>query len=161
MPRESMKLGDVVEISVGDERFAYAQYINHHRTPPRYGALIRVLPGVFHRQPDDLAMLVDQTERFCAFFPLAAACSQGFVRVVGNHPVPVRLRKWPLFKAYNENVETGNRTWWIWDGTKSTKIGKLPSEYYDLPMEETVDLKVLRDRILAGWAPRDEVRPNE
>jgi hypothetical protein len=39
-----LKLGDIVEIKTA-KGFAYAQYVNFHDRPPRYGTLMRILPG--------------------------------------------------------------------------------------------------------------------
>jgi len=156
--RKRPKLGDVVEVPIPGRGNAYVQYVNHHREPPKLGHLIRVLPGIFEARPDpdSLRKLVTKKERFFAFFPLGAACHQGHTTIVANEPIPLWARDWPLFKAYNENFNTGERTWWLWDGNESKEIGDLPKRYYDLPLEEVIDLKVLEDRIASGWTPRDE-----
>jgi len=95
------------------------------------------------------------------FFPLEAACRRKYVTIVGNVPPPSRFSEWPLFKAYNENYETGERTWYVWDGQNSRRVGKLAPEYYDLPMEECINLTCLEERIVSGWRPRDEVRERD
>jgi hypothetical protein len=52
---------------------------------------------------------------------------------VANEPIPPAARAWPLFKVFNQE-ENGRRTWWLWDGSKTWKVGTLPPECYDLPM---------------------------
>ena len=154
------RLGDVIELPVAG-RYAYLQYVNHHREPPRFGALIRVLPGLFEQRPDSLDGLCSRPEGFIAFFPLGAALRGNHGSIVGNKEIPIAFNQWPLFKGYNENIETGDRTWWLWDGRKSWCIGKLNADQYDLPMHETINLTCLHNRILRGWAARDEVRPED
>jgi hypothetical protein len=83
------RIGDVVEIRT-PRGFAYAQYTHEHREPPRHGSLLRVLPGLYERQPQDLASLVEQEERFSVFFPLGAALARRIFRIVGNADVPAR-----------------------------------------------------------------------
>jgi hypothetical protein len=63
-PHERVRpqIGDVIEIPTPRE-LAYAQYTQEHREPPRHGSLLRVLPGLYGRRPDDLRTLVEQ-ERF-------------------------------------------------------------------------------------------------
>ena len=67
--RKRPQLGDVIEIKI-PKGFAYAQYTHKHEKPPRYGALIRVLPGLFQSRPSEFTSLVRQPERFFVFFPL-------------------------------------------------------------------------------------------
>jgi hypothetical protein len=155
------KLGDIVEIPLPDKRVAYVQYVGHHREPPRFGAMIRVLPGVFDKRPGDFEELAGLQETFVTFFPLGAACRRRYVTIVGTVPPPARFDTWPLFKNYNENFQTGERTWYVWDGHKSRRVDKLTHEYYDLPMEEIINLTCLENRIVRGWSPRDEVRERD
>ena len=93
-----------------------------------------------------------------SFIPLGAACAQDeHVRIVATAPIPERFQQWPKFKAFNENLDTGKRTWFIWDGMRYTKIGDLPAEAADWSFPETINLTALEERLLSGWHPRDEV----
>lgn len=63
------KIGDVIEIPT-PRGLAYAQYTHKH---PMYGALLRVLRGIYTKRPADFSEVVKQEEHFKAFFPLKAA----------------------------------------------------------------------------------------
>lgn len=82
------KLGDVVEVPLPDGRLAYVQYVKHHKQPPRFGALLRLLPGVYIRRPQAFGNLVREAELYCFFFPLGAACHRRLVTIVANEPIP-------------------------------------------------------------------------
>jgi len=45
MPRR-VKIGDIIEIPTS-KGLAYAQYTHNHKQRPHFGALIRVLDGLF------------------------------------------------------------------------------------------------------------------
>jgi hypothetical protein len=150
--------GDVVEVVWRGGR-GYAQYINRYRDPPVWGDMIRVLPGIFTSRPTEFDRLVAQKERFFAFFPLGAAVARGLVRIVAHHDVPERCKEWPLLRSYNENIETGRRTWFLWDGKRPAwKIGELKPEHLGLSLKEIIPLPVLRERMKTGWTPADEKR---
>jgi hypothetical protein len=157
--RKRPRIGDVVEVRVPGKGFAYLQYVNFHRDPPGYGYLVRVLPGIFKRRPDSVAELAAAAELWFAFTTLGSACHRGEARIVGNESIPEHARSWPIFKAYNDCFGTGEKTWFIWDGVRSWRVGKLPKKYYDGSMEQVVTLDIVTDRIATGWMPRDEVPP--
>jgi hypothetical protein len=155
--RKRIKFGDIVEIAT-PAGFAYAQYTHRHDRPPRFGALIRVLPGLFSERPKDFKELVNQKERFYVFFPVTIAVSRGIVQVVGHEEIPERCKPFPLFKAGNRSPITGKvETWWLWDGERGWRIGNLKPEHYDLPMKEIVNDTMLVHLIVSGWSSRDEV----
>ncbi len=148
------QIGTVVEIEtkLGN---AYAQFSQYHEAPPRYGALLRVLPGTFRERPKDFKDLVKLKESFAVFFPLQAALNKGIVQIVAQEEVPLHSRKFPLFRAGNDNPATGKvEQWWLWDGEKSWKIGKLTDEQMDLPIKEICNDLALIQRIENGWTPR-------
>lgn len=148
-------IGDVVEIptKLGT---AYAQFSHYHDQPPKFGALLRVLPGVFKERPKNLGAIVAGKELFFAFFPIQAAINRGIVRVVGREPIPSRAQQFPLFRAGNINSVTGRvEQWWLWNGAKSWKIDSLSDDQLDLPIEEVVNDTMLIRRIEQGWTPRN------
>ena len=76
---------------------------------------------------------------------------------VCSEEVPERCKPFPLFKSGNIDPSTGKiSVWWLWDGEKDWKIGPLPKEHYDLPMEMIFGYKSLIQRIEEGWMPADE-----
>src|SRR5882724_12682696 len=92
------QLGDVIEIET-PKGLAYAQYTHEHRQPPRYGSLLRVLPGTYAERPPDFADLVAQEERFSVFFPLGSALTRRIVRIVANEDIPETKKPFPIFRA--------------------------------------------------------------
>ena len=155
--RKRPRIGDIIEVCVPQKGFAYAHYINHHREPPGFGALLRILPGIYEARPTKVEDLAAEKELYFVFFPLGAACNRGFVKIVGHVPITAEQQKWPLFRACNENYHTGVKTWFLWDGRNSWKIGDLKPEHYDLSLEQTINLTELENRLESGWMPRDEV----
>jgi hypothetical protein len=75
------------------------------------------------------------------------------VSVVGNVDVPNDASKFPLFRAGTPLPDGVVYTWWLWDGTKSWRIGKLPPEQIELPIEEVVNYAALVHMIESGWTP--------
>jgi hypothetical protein len=144
--RKRIKLGDIVEIET-PEGFAYAQYINKNAM---YGELIRVLPGIYAKRPDDLAALTMKRERFVTFFPVGPAVTRGHVAIAGAGIIPEHAIPFPLFKA----GKPGN--WWLWDGEREWRVGDLPPDQVRLPSREIWNVAMLVSRIVEGWAPEDE-----
>lgn len=143
-----LKLGDVIEIPT-EKGLAFAQYTHHH---PQFGWLIRVLPGFYRERPPSLAQVVEQPARFSIFFPLAAAVNQRLFAIVGNEPIPEKDQRFPIFR----DVMPGTKVWWLWDGTRSWRVGDLTEEQRKMPLRWIVNHKVLLDMIESGWTPERE-----
>ncbi len=60
----SVRIGSIIEISTS-KGLAYAQYTHKHAD---YGALIRVIDGLYQSTPKDLDVLVNLPHRFFTFF---------------------------------------------------------------------------------------------
>jgi len=95
--RTRPRIGDVIEVETPNG-LAYAHYTHKHDEPPKWGALIRVLPGIFAQRPADFAALVSEPPVFTTFFPLGAACHREITRVVANEVVPPHSRAFPIFR---------------------------------------------------------------
>ncbi|WP_138223177.1 ribonuclease E inhibitor RraB [Nibricoccus aquaticus] len=159
---KKVQIGAIIEIDTKIGK-AYAQFSHYHSEPPRWGALIRVLPGVFDERPAEFKALVVQKEIFSTFFPLQAAVNRDIVREVGAEPLPEHAKPFPLFRSGNPNPETGKVSqWWLWDGVKSWMVPGLTDEQWDLPIKEISNDLALIDRIETGWTPRkDEAMTQE
>jgi hypothetical protein len=153
MPRK-VDIGDIVEIPT-NKGLAYAQFSHYHEAPPRWGSLLRVLPGFFDERPKDFAQIVSQKESFSTFFPLKAAVSKRIFAIAGKEEIPPHARAFPLFRAGNWNPATlCVEQWWLWDGEKSRRIERLSDEQLDWPIKEICNDLALIDRIEKGWTPR-------
>jgi hypothetical protein len=147
------RLGDVVEITT-PRGFAYAQFTHKHDAPPRYGALIRVLPGLFINRPSEFATLVSGPSSFMTFFPLGAACHRGIVKVVANEVVPPHASTFPTFRS-SVKVGPGKRggPWYLWDGTREWRVDSLTdAELRKYPPRGIWNDTLLIERILEGWS---------
>lgn len=85
--RKRPRIGDVIEIETPGG-LAYVQYTYNDKEPPVWGALIRILPGLYPSRPEGFSDLVQGGERFFVFFPLGAACYRGLVKVVAHEEIP-------------------------------------------------------------------------
>jgi hypothetical protein len=77
-----IKIGDIFDIKTPKGN-AYLHYIFKDKT---IGELVRVLPGLYNLQPDNLDGLVGSKESFMIFFPLTQALKQKIVALVGHYP---------------------------------------------------------------------------
>ena len=147
--RTRPQIGDVIEVPtpVG---LAYAHYTHKHDNPPRYGALIRVLPGVHGLRPTDFSSMVLQEPQFITFFALAAACSEKIVSVVANETIPPSATSFPVFRA-SVRTPQGYGPWWLWDGASERMVGKLEPQMKFLPIRGVVNDTLLVERIVQGW----------
>ncbi len=148
------QIGDIIEIRTS-RGLAYAQYTHEHSARPRYGSLIRVLPGFYEEPPKTFDSLVQQAHVFMVFFPLNAAIRQGIVRRVANVPVPPSLREFPVFRCGLEDPVTGRVDEpWLWDGKREWRVEALTEEQKSFPIRQLVNDTMLIIMIEKGTAER-------
>ena len=147
------KIGDLVEIRI-DKLFAYAQYTHKHKI---YGALLRIFDEMYGERPQSFQNLISGKVRFSTFFPLQAALSEGIFEVVGNIPIRKDLREFPVFRSGVTNPETKKvDIWWLWDGEKEWKVGKLDEKQRKFPIRGVWNDTLLIQRIKSGWTPETD-----
>jgi len=149
-----VKIGDIIEIPT-TKGFAYAQYTHKHKM---YGALIRILEGLFDKRPEDFTHLVKKKHRYATFIALQSSVNQGFFTIVGNEPVPEEANKFPLFRAAGAIPREGGKVlnWWLWDGEKEWFIDQLKPEQRSLPIASVWTATLLIQRIESGWTPETD-----
>jgi hypothetical protein len=149
-----MRIGDIVEIRT-EAGYAYAQYT--HSTDD--GQLLRVFAGL-HEHPvgQHAERFVSGPVQFMTFFPLQYALKAGVVTVVGTAEVPAEARKFPLFRMPGLRDPASHRVldWWLFDGQREWKIGALTKDQRALPIRETVNDTLLKERIAAKWRHEDD-----
>lgn len=151
--KQKIKIGDVIEIPTA-KGFAYAQFSHSHA---RYGALLRVLDGIFEVRPEDLNKVVNQQEIFMTFFPLQAAVDKKIFEVIGNFLVPEAAMKFPLFRTGVIDPATGKvKVWWLWDGEKEWRVNDITTEQRKLPLRGIWNDTLLIERIEQGWTPAND-----
>ncbi len=142
-----IKIGDIIEIDTSNGN-AYAQFTHKH---PKYGSLIRVLPGVFETTLTSFESVINEEPQFITFFPLSAAVNKGIVKVVANFKVPKRALKFPIFKTGVPDNSGKVKIWWLWDGEKEWKVGILSNEQDHYPLRGIINDTLLVERIQNGW----------
>jgi hypothetical protein len=152
--RKRPRIGDVIEIST-PKGLAYAHYTHRHDTPPKFGALIRVLPGLHKVRPVTFASLVQASAQFITFFPLGAACSRGIVSIVANEPLPEHAAVFPTFRSGARGKDGLVKTWWLWDGKKQWRVGELTQKMRAFPIRGVWNDTLLVERICSGWRADD------
>ncbi|MDQ8205892.1 hypothetical protein QEH52_00080 [Coraliomargarita sp. SDUM461003] len=91
------------------------------------------------------------------FFPLQAAVNHGGVEIVGNEVVPAEEKSFPVFRTGMVDPQTRKvSVWWLWDGEKEWKIGKLSPEQRSLPIRGVWNDTILIERIESGWTPETD-----
>jgi hypothetical protein len=147
------RIGDVIEIPT-PKGLAYAHFTHKHDVPPHFGALIRVLPGLFSERPSDFAQLVARQPVFMTFFPLGAACNRRIVRVVANEPLPTSSRSFPIFRnSHRDRSGKRMRPWFLWNGSREWRVEQLSeAELRAYPPLGVWNDTLLVERIVAGWS---------
>lgn len=141
------KLGDVIEFRVRGG-VAYALYTHEH---PEYGSLLRVWNRIHEIDLVDFDAFIQIDSSFCCFFPLGAALSRGIVKVAGNVLVPKSLKVFPTFRTGMVEPDGSVKTWWLWDGTSSLKIGSLTEAQAKLPTRGIWNDTLVVARVEQGW----------
>lgn len=150
--RKRPRPGDVIEIHT-PKGLAYAQYT--HKTQ-RYGALLRILPGLYAERPAEFSSLVEQAERFLVFFPLGTACSRGIVAVVAEEVIPERARQLPLFRTGIADTHGNVRVWYLRKGEEEWRVDQLTPAQRELPIDPGIwNDTLLIERIANGWTPSE------
>jgi len=152
------RIGDVIEIET-PKGFAYAHYTHKHDVPPNYGALLRVLPGIFPVRPLDFSELVQRHPLFMTFFPLSAACNRRIVRVVASEPIPEDAAQFPTFRDSHRD-RTGKRVgpWFLWDGKRERRVESLtPEQLREYPPLGVWNDTLFIQRIVEGWTHEKDV----
>ena len=155
--RKRPKIGDVIEIET-PRGYAYAQYTHKHVSPPCFGALIRVLNGIWATRPENFNELVGQGFQFVTFFPLGAACSRGIVKIVASEPIPSFSQSFPIFRNTHRDIR-GNRAgdWFLWDGQKEWRVSHLTNQQLkEYPPAGVINDTLLIERIVSGWRHESE-----
>ena len=151
-----VKIGDVIEIRTS-RGLAYAQHTHEHVAPPKYGYLIRVLPGLYGKRPTDFTDIGKQKATFVVFVPLQVMVDRNYVTIVNNQPVPTDAQKFPVFRSGIPDPQTKKvRVWWFWDGDKEWKVGSLTDEQKRLPILAIIGDELLAKRIEIGWTPETD-----
>ena len=137
-----VKIGDVFEIPLSDDRFAYGQYVF---SDSKMGPLIQVF-NLITKNKIHIEKLGDVKPLFPPIITgLFAAIRTGMWKVIGRQAIKGFV--YPNFISTFFDDKTGNaRVWFLWNGKESVRIGsQLPDEYKKL-------------EYLMVWSPQDVVK---
>jgi hypothetical protein len=141
--------GDVVEIST-PKGLAYFLYTHRHTEPPRWGSVVRVIPGIFTARPTNFEALVVQPPQFITFFPLGSACNRRVVKIVAKVEVPETARAFPTFRSWTP-PPIRQRCHHFWDGTRHWKQEQLLPGQEKMPLLQIMNDTMLIQKIVGGW----------
>lgn len=146
---ERLKFGDILEITTPKGK-AYLQYVLNDET---IGGLIRVLPGVYDKQPHSLAELVSKKEEYFVHFPVKAANKQKIIALVGNYELPEELDIPKQFRTIKKDKDGKVIGWQIvdYDTWQRETVNELSEEQKKLSPWGTWNDTLLVERISKGW----------
>lgn len=152
--RKRPRLGDIIEIAI-PRGLAYAQATHIH---PEFSYLLRVLPGIFEKRPEDFIDLVSSEPQFLLFFPLATACYRKIVQIVAEEPIPEIHRSFPTFRVAGARGTNGMvLNWLLWNGESEWRVEMPKAELAKFPIRSIWNDTLLIDRISSGWRASDDV----
>lgn len=147
--RARLKVGDILEIPLSDDRRAFGQYVYCDKMGP----LLQVFELIATQE-----VQLDQLEDVRPLFPpiytgLFVAVRVGMWKIIGNLDMKNFIH--PKFVSTFYDQKTGKaRTWFVWDGEKSTRIGhELPLDYKRLEYLVVWDPHDVVERIETGKYP--------
>ncbi len=149
-----LKIGSILEVATS-KGFAYAQY-THHNT--FYGALIRVMKGLYEEPQTDLAILAQETSLFSTFFLVKQAVRAKLVKDIGWYPIPDFAEKFPILKQGYRNPKTNKVSiWHFWDGgDKKWTKDELTQEEKNYSLERISNFEMLKYRMEIQWTPQQD-----
>ena len=148
------KPGDLIEMRTA-RGLAYAQVTHKVQL---FGTLIRVLEPIVPERPSDLEAIARSRERFVTFFPVAAAVKREIVTLAGSASIPPHARKFPLLRQRGNVLADGVvADWWLFDGSRQWRVGRLAPDQARLSIAEVVNDTLLRERIDSDWRPEQVV----
>lgn len=149
------KIGDIVEIPV-EGGFAYAQYVNYYREPPRYGPLLRIFTKIHRSRPRKIeGSLIG--DHYFGFFPIAPAVRCELVSIVGTQSIPSSDRPRPTFRTYNVGKDGKKTSLFICDERGEQRVSSWTKAQREFSIKRIYTFPTLVKRIQDGYHPRQEV----
>jgi hypothetical protein len=157
MKRAIVRVGDILQIPLPNNKAAFAQYAFKDG---KLGAVIRVYNYVVDIQTKfDINELIDKPLMFPPVFiaGINPALKNDRWKVIGSLPADDFVL--PKFVSTLPHPETGEATtWFLIDKEKSVPIGKyLPEDYKDLEFHLYLTPEVIEKRIITGEKPYDKL----
>jgi len=152
--QRSLLVGDILELHT---RLGYV-YAQCTHKDSFHGPLIQVLAGIYTQPIADISLTQSSEVRFSVFLLWGKTTDHTLVRKVGRLEVPEARRTFPLFKVGIVDPKSKKvATWWLWDGEREWKVGRLKKDEENLSCREIWDEVLLVSRLENNWLPRDDV----
>lgn len=144
--RVKIEIGDCFRIPLPDGRWAYCQYVHHSS---ELGYLVRVFDHIGGDPLNSPEELVGAGLLFPpVFVGLRASVRSG--RWVKIGAMPVHGFVFPKFRQTFGTKPGTYHNWFIWDGSNTVEIGRLPKRMRSLELKQVWGDKGLEERIVAG-----------
>lgn len=148
--------GDVFEFQVDGEK-AYFQYTHDD---PRFGFVIRVLPGTYFERPPDVCALAQQREAFYVCYELDVLYGAGDIVRLANCDIPFFARDFPLFRIERKSADGKSTTWILYDGQREQKLGRtLDVQKRRLPVYKWTNHASLCEMVRQRYRPENDYEP--
>lgn len=158
MQRIYLKVGDIIEIPLPNGKKAYGQYLGKDS----WGDLLQIFDYVADQKSElDLPVLKTMNIKFG---PILTRIRVGIKirefnwKKIGNIKVTSFKRPHFIWKEGGPMAKSITTRWYLYDGIKSTEIGKkLPNEYKSLEYLTNYSPQSLVIRIATGENPDQEL----
>lgn len=154
MRRPPISPGDVFEIFLSNGYKTYGQFM----LMDKYGPIVRVFDAkTAHDDHKDLKVIATSEVLFYAYTGLYAAIRTGLWKKIGAFKD--YEFEFPGFISTLEDPETGEAgVWYLWDGEKTTRLGKeLPERYKHIEFLAIYPPDLIVKRIETGKKPYEEL----
>lgn len=155
MSQKRIKVGDIFEIPLSNDRRAYGQYMFKDQ---KMGPLIQIFDLITEEE-----IGLDQLKDVQPLFPpvitgLFVAVRTGLWKIIGH--IPIAKFVYPKFISTLYNEKTGAiGIWYLWDGERSVRLGhELLDEYKHLEFLVVWDPHDIAYRIETGKDPYDKLK---
>jgi hypothetical protein len=145
---KNIQVGDIFEIATPKGN-GYFQYVYRDKTDIE---LIRILPGLYLDQPQEMSQLAATKELYFIGFPLKAAHRRKIVKLIGTYKLPEGFELPKAFRA--QHIVRGNFICWHivdYDTWKRDSVKELTEEQRNLSPWGTWNDTLLIERMATGW----------
>jgi len=160
MPGKSARIGDIFEIKT-PAGLAYLQYTHDGGSG---GALVRVLPGLFHSRPADFAELARQKELYFVFYTLKYALRDNQTEIVSHQHVPAWAQPYPEMRWPGARDQNGKVIAWkiikasdplsLETHRRTPLVNSLTAEQEKLSIHHIWPHPIMVKELARGWTPR-------
>lgn len=145
-----VQVGDVFEIET-PKGMGYFQYV--YLNPRNDIELIRVFPGLYAEEPQNMEGLVSQKEVYFVQFPVRAAYRRKIIRLIGHYEVPPGLEVPPKQMRTTHVVRGEFVCWHIvdYETLQRASVKELAEEQKTLSPWDIWNDTLLIEKMVEGW----------